>query len=147
MKNISFLKLIRFSFIAAIIGFLSSKIYELFTALLAGQLGEVVSKYGNFKILQLNVIALLYLWAGVLISALVLAIIFMVINRVTKYENMNFYNLYNYAVHTLFPCIVLTPLFGPLVMLLAIGFFLMALKAEAMGAKEGFDPARLLKKK
>jgi hypothetical protein len=145
MQYMSFNKLMRFSFIATITGVMSSVLYTLFGALLMGRLGEVAREYLKYTV-PLALSTIFYMWIGILISALALSLIFLVISKFSKYEKMNFYKLYNYAIHTLFPCIVLTPLFGPLVILLSIGFFLMAVKGEVMGAKVGFDPIKLLKK-
>lgn len=55
-------------------------------------------------------------------------------------------SFYNYAIHSLLPCILLDHLLGSFVALFAIGYYFMSIRGELAYAKEGMYPAKYLRK-
>lgn len=145
LKDMKFSILARFIFIVTIAEVIVTDMYTIFAGIVMGKLSQAVTEIlpGDLVVFSGTIF---WKWIIYMVAACIFAGIFWVISKFAKYKNMNFYKLYSYGAHILLLTILLKLFFGPFVMLLAIGYFFMAVKGEETGAVTGKQIAKYYKK-
>ena len=129
LRGESIPKILRFQVITTILAILYSMLLQFFIGAFTGKILVYVDYYKTLGSLSI-LVAIIYMWLGVLTSSLVIAIVYYIINLFKRVDHLNFKDLFNYASHVLIVCVIFAPFFGPLVILFAIGYYLMALRFE-----------------
>jgi hypothetical protein len=145
MKDKKVVNILIFDIITSVVGFLFFMMSKLIIGIFTGNFRKILNYYLKYG--PLNIISsILYMCIGLMFSALLLSAFFFIINKFKHRNNMRFYDMYNYATHMMLICVFLVNLFGPFVILIAIGYYMMALKGEDLGAKTGVHASKYLMK-
>jgi hypothetical protein len=143
LKGESFVKLLRFDLIVSIVGLIFFVIIKGIKSVIYGNFDVFILYYKTLEIPTLIGI-ILYATLGVAFAALFLSVIFFGYNKF-KHIDIPFTSVYNYANHTLLIAVFISNLFGPFVILFAVGYYMMAVKGYMLNAKDGVNPLKYLK--
>ncbi|MDK2805023.1 MAG: hypothetical protein PWR08_2025 [Thermoanaerobacterium sp.] len=141
LKGESIVKLLRFDFVLTILGVLYLTLIKLILSLFTGNFHTFLDYYSQLSFKNI-VSSLLFLYIGLIASSIVLSIIFYIVATLKKTKDLGFYDLIVYATHALTICIILEEFFGPLVIVLSIGYFLISISGEKLIANYVFNKTK-----
>lgn len=133
LKNQSLLKILRFQLITSIVGIMILFISQLIKSIFFGGIGSFLSSYKNISLPYL-IGTILYMWIGIVFTALILSVIFYAFSYFKASNNLNFKGVYNYIAHSLIVCALVAPFMGPFVIFIVISIYVYAAKAEKINA-------------
>ncbi|SHJ16463.1 hypothetical protein SAMN05444401_2346 [Clostridium amylolyticum] len=133
LKNQSLLKIFRFQLLTSIVGIIILFIAQFIKSLFFGGIGSFISSYKNISIPYL-LGTILYMWIGIVFTALILSIIFYAFSYFKASNNLSFKDVYNYIAHSLIVCALVAPFMGPFVIFIVISIYVYATKTEKINA-------------
>lgn len=133
LKNQSLLKTIRFQLLTSIVGILVLFIAQFIKSIFFGGIGSFLNSYKEIST-PYFLGTILYMWIGIIFSALILSIIFYAFSYFKASNDLNFKAVYNYIAHSLIICALLAPFMGPFVIFIVISIYVYAAKSEKINA-------------